>query len=168
MTIGVFLQICVDLRYSKACVVRQFHLHCESESSPQVLTVGMDVNITATILENFLANVQAHTEPFFVDVYSAGQLAKGFEELFLIFWFNAFARVDDSDNEHLCLVVVGRLHYDGAFVRKFKCVFHQVDQHLLKPDLVTQQLVRHGHAYVFEGDSCLLHFRLGGEHIHDE
>ena len=91
----------------------------------------MDLYITATILKDFAANRQAHAEPFLVDVFGAGQLAKGFEELVLLVWLDAFARVDDSDYEHLSLVVVGCLNYDGPLVGEFERVFHQVDQHLL-------------------------------------
>ena len=89
------------------------------------------MHLTATALNNLLADGQTDSSSLFVDILRALDLAIHLEELAELFRVQSRARVRDLYFKHLSDLVVAHYDFDLSFICEFYRVPSQVDQYLL-------------------------------------
>ena len=121
-----------------AVIVWQRHRHCEHESGAEVCAFGECVNHASVVLENLLADLQAHTYSICVVFFGALDLAEQFEERVHFFLLDAPSFVDDVDAEDLPTVFILGPDLDLFALGELQSILCQVDQDLLEVDLVAE------------------------------
>ena len=87
-----------------------------------------------------LANGQAHAYALFIHISCLAQLAKHFEELVHIFSTNTAAAINHPNLEKLFLIIVLSLQCDMLLITEFEGILCQVDEHLLQSNLIAYKL----------------------------
>ena len=90
------------------------------------------------MLENLLADHQAHTYSSCIVIFGALDLAEEFEELVHFFLRDASSFVDDIDSEYLLAVFILRSNLDLLALGELQSILCQVDQDLLEVDLIAE------------------------------
>ena len=88
------------------------------------------------MLENFLADLQAHTYSIGVVFFCALNLAEKFEEFVHFFLLDAPSFVDDIDSENLPAIFILGPNFYRLARRELQSILCQVDQDLLEVNLV--------------------------------
>ena len=86
-----------------------------------------------------LADGQAHTYTLLVHVSCLLQLAKHTEELVHIFRFNTAAAINYPYFQKLILFIVLGLYRDMLLVAEFEGILCQVDEHLLQSNMISDK-----------------------------
>ena len=109
----------------------QSHFHAESENAPFVSSLRADLNRASIDLHKVLADSQAHSNPFTVDLCCPLELSEKLEEILDVFGQNTLAVVDDTDFDHLFCVIKAGHYPDHPTHGELQRILHQVDQDLL-------------------------------------
>ena len=73
------------------CYLRQFHLHLEHESRAFVDTIRVNINLSATIVNNFLTYSQTHSNSIGIWFFSALQFSEQSEQIIELIFRNTFS-----------------------------------------------------------------------------
>ena len=132
---------------------RKLHGHLEHENGASIHAIRVCIDLPATVMNNFLANSETHAQSIGVLIRSALEFSEQSENLVQIILWDSFARVFDMHLQLLLLKVIGCKDRDSALACKLERILGQIDQHLLKSNLISNKLLRQYQRIIYR---CLI------------
>ena len=119
----------------------ELHLHTELEGAAEVLTRRLAAYLTSALINDQLADGQAHADALNVLFSCSSQLAEELEELVHIVCMNSTTLIDHMHAKKFFSFVVEGLQRHWLPVAELESVFRQVNEYLLESNLIANERI---------------------------
>ena len=119
----------------------KLHLHAELEGGAEVLTRRVAAYLTSALINDQLADGQAHADALNVVLSCPSQLAEELEELVHIVCMDSPTLIDHTHAKKFFSFVIVGLQRHWLPVAELESVLRQVNEYLLEANLIADELI---------------------------